>query len=280
MKAAVVQINSGTDRSRNIERTGTLVNAAAVKGADLIVLPEKWSLLGDGRALAEGAEGVDGEAITAATSWAADLGVHLLAGSVTMPLEPGDLSLSALPTNTSILISPEGEQVAHYDKLHMFDVEAGGIEYRESDHEQAAQHLAVAEVGDLRVGLTICYDLRFPELYRALLDRGANAFTVPSAFTRATGKDHWEILLRARAIENQAFVLAANQTGKADPTFDSWGHSMIIGPWGEVLARMEEEEGFVCADLDLAGLEDVRRRLPAVEHRRRELFGEGAASGA
>lgn len=138
---------------------------------------------------------------------------------------------------------PEGQIVCSYDKLHMFDVEAGGVEYRESDHEQAGDGLAVADAGDLRIGLTICYDLRFPELFRALLDRGATAFTVPSAFTSATGRDHWETLLRARAIENQAFVLAANQVGTAAPSYDSWGHSMIVGPWGEVLAEVKEGRG-------------------------------------
>ncbi|HRV60791.1 MAG TPA: carbon-nitrogen hydrolase family protein, partial [Solirubrobacterales bacterium] len=234
MKAAVVQINSGADRSRNIGKAGSLVAAAADEGAELVVLPEKWSLLGDGAALAEGAESSEGEAVTAARGWARDLGISLLAGSFTETSEDG------LPTNTSVLISPDGGIAAEYRKLHMFDVEAGGVRYRESEHEQAGGEIATGDAGDLKIGLTICYDLRFPELFRALLDRGVNAFTVPSAFTSATGRDHWEPLLRARAIENQAFVLAANQTGEADPSYDSWGHSMIVGPWGEVLAEAGE----------------------------------------
>jgi predicted amidohydrolase len=170
--------------------------------------------------------------------------------------------------------------MAEYRKLHMFDVEAGGVEYRESDHERAGDELVVADLDPLRIGLTVCYDLRFPELFRALLDRGANAFTVPSAFTSATGRDHWEVLLRARAIENQAFVLASNQAGTAEPSYDSWGHSMIVDPWGEVLAEVETGEGYAVADLDLRRQAEVRSKLPAVEHRRPEIFGEGVTHGS
>ncbi len=281
MRAAVVQINSGADRTRNIEVAGDLVRAAAGDGARLVVLPEKWSLLGDGRVLAEGAEAIDGEAIGAAREWATELGIHLLAGSFT------ESSPEGLPTNTSVLISPEGAVISTYRKLHMFDVEAGGVEYRESDHERAGNEIAaVVEVPDSdgadrpAVGMTICYDLRFPELFRVLLDQGATVFTVPSAFTAATGRDHWKPLLRARAIENQAFVLAANQTGQAPPSYDSWGHSMIVGPWGEILAEAEAGEGFASADLDLDHLAEVRRKLPAVDHRRTEIFRKGAPHGS
>lgn len=268
MRAAVVQINSWADRSRNIEIAERLAKAAAEDGAELIVLPEKWSLLGDGQVLSEGAETIEGEAIGAARGWAKELGVHLLAGSFT------ESSGAGLPTNTSVLITPSGEIAAEYRKIHMFDVEAGGVRYRESDHEQAGSELSTVDVGELKLGMTICYDLRFPELYRALIDQGAEAFTVPSAFTAATGKDHWEPLLRARAIENQAFVLAANQVGEASPSYDSWGHSMIIDPWGEILAEVESGEGFASADLDLSAQAEIRRKLPAIAHRRPELFKE------
>lgn len=273
MRAAVVQINSGADRTRNIEVAGRLIAEAAQDGADLVALPEKWALLGDGRTLTEGAESLEGEAIAAARNWARELGIHLLAGSFT------ETAATGLPTNTSVLIDPEGEILADYRKLHMFDVEAGGVQYRESEFEQAGDRLAVADAGDLRIGLTICYDVRFPELFRALLDRGATAFTVPAAFTAATGKDHWEPLLRARAIENQAFVIAPNQVGKADP-YDSWGHSMIIDPWGRIIAGIETGEGFAAADLDLQRLAEVRRQLPAVVHRRPEIFKEGTQHGS
>lgn len=273
MRAAVVQINSGADRSRNIELTEGFVRAAAADGAELVVLPEKWSLLGDGRSLSEGAEPIDGEAVTAARRWARELGCFILAGSFT-EAAPG------LPTNTSVLIGPDGSLLAGYRKIHMFDVEAGGVEYRESDHEQAGDELVTATAGELELGLTVCYDLRFPELYRALLDRGATAYSVPSAFTSATGRHHWEPLLRARAIENQAFVLAANQVGKTDPSYDSWGHSMIVDPWGEVLAELPLGEGFVSADLDLERQAEIRRKLPAVDHRRPSIFKEGPANGS
>jgi predicted amidohydrolase len=224
--------------------------------------------------LAAGAETLDGEAITAARAWALDLGIHVVAGSFTETADHG------LPTNTSVVVSPTGELLGEYRKLHMFDVEAGGVEYRESDHEQAGNELVVADLNPLRIGLTVCYDLRFPELFRALLDRGANAFTVPSAFTSATGRDHWEVLLRARAIENQAFVLAANQVGPAEPSYDSWGHSMIVDPWGEVLAEVEAGEGFAAADLDFQRQDEIRSKLPAVEHRRPEIFSEGVTHGS
>jgi len=274
MKAAVLQINSGADRDRNIEVAGDLLRAAVADGAEFVVLPEKWPLLGDGKALTDGAETLDGEAISAARFWAADHQIFILAGSFT------ELSEDGLPTNTSVMITPAGQIMARYRKIHMFDVEAGGVQYRESAHERAGSELAMADLGELQVGLTICYDLRFPELFRALLDQGANAFTVPSAFTSATGRDHWETLLRARAIENQAFVLAANQVGTADPSYDSWGHSMIIDPWGEILAVVEEGEGHAVADLDLARQKEVRTKLPAVEHRRPEIFNQGVVHGS
>lgn len=274
MRAAVIQINSGQDRSRNIQVAGDLVTAAAADGAELVVLPEKWSLFGSGHVLADGAETCEGEAILAARKWARGNRIHLLAGSFT------EVSPAGLPTNTSVLINPRGEIEAEYRKLHMFDVEAGGVEYRESDHEQAGEEITVATAGDLRVGLTICYDIRFPELYRALLDLGVNCYTVPAAFTAATGKDHWEPLLRARAIENQAFMLAANQIGEAEPAYSSWGHSMIVGPWGEILATVEDGEGFAAADLDLAGQAEVKRKLPAVTHRRPDLFRKGVPDGS
>ncbi|MCB0857899.1 MAG: carbon-nitrogen hydrolase family protein [Solirubrobacterales bacterium] len=273
MRAAVVQINSGADRARNLEVAGDLVRAAAAERAEFIVLPEKWPLLADGQTLSEGAESLEGEAISAARGWASELGVHLLAGSFTR-------STGGMPTNSSVLISPTGEIVATYDKIHMFDVEAGGVEYRESDHETAGDTITAAYLGGQRLGMTICYDLRFPELYRALLDLGATLYSVPSAFTAATGKDHWEVLLRARAIENQAFVLAANQVGTASPSYDSWGHSMIVGPWGEVLAEIDSGEGFACADLDFEQQAEIRAKLPAVRHRRTHLFKEGTPNGS
>jgi predicted amidohydrolase len=267
MKAAVVQINSTADRDRNLEVAERHVRAAAADGAVLVVLPEKWPLLVDGQELIDRSEAIDGETVAAARSWALSLGIHLQAGSFSERGAEGEL-----PSNTALMISPEGEITAEYRKIHMFDVIAGGVEYRESSFEKAGDRLVVAEADRARIGMSICYDLRFPELFRSLLDLGADTYTVPSAFTAATGKPHWQPLLRARAIENQAFVLAANQVGEADPKFNSWGHSMIVDPWGEILSVLEAGEGFASADLDYGRLAEVRRQLPAVEHRRPALL--------
>jgi len=267
-------MNSTADRDLNLETAERLVREAASAGAELVVLPEKWPLLTAGDEVIEGSETTSGPAISAASSWAGELGINLQAGSFTETSEGHEL-----PSNTALMIDPEGEITATYRKIHMFDVEAGGVEYRESATERAGDEVTVADAGEARVGLTICYDLRFPELYRTLLDFGADTFTVPSAFTAATGRDHWGPLIRARAIENQSFVLAANQFGQADPSYDSWGHSVIADPWGDIIAGMEGGEGVATADLDYDALAETRRRLPAVAHRRPEIFRsyEGSA---
>lgn len=274
MKAAVVQMNSTADRDLNFETAERLVREAASDGADLVVLPEKWPLMATGEELVEGSEPIDGPAVTAARSWAEELGLSLQAGSFTESSEGQEL-----PSNTAVMISPEGEITATYRKIHMFDVDVGGVEYRESNFERAGDEIAHASAGEAEVGMTICYDLRFPELFRSLLDFGVNTYTVPSAFTATTGRAHWGPLIRARAIENQSFVLAANQVGKAEPEFDSWGHSVIADPWGEIVAGLEEGEGVATAELDFDGLAETRRKLPAVEHRRPEIFRsyEGSA---
>ena len=267
MRVAVVQMNSGSDVSSNIERAELLVRAAAADGAELVCLPEKWALLGPGELIAQGAEPLDGPIVSAAADWARELGIHLCAGSV--PEDAGD---SDKPFNTSVLVGPDGEVRATYRKLHMFDVEVEGTEYRESEHERAGEEIATEPAGELELGLTVCYDLRFPELFRILALRGATAFTVPAAFTAVTGKAHWELLLRARAVENSAFVIAAGQVGKAEPHYESWGHSMLVDPWGRVLAVLDEGEGHVCADLDLAELKKIRETLPALANRRADAY--------
>jgi predicted amidohydrolase len=248
-----------------LEAAERLVRAAAADGAELVALPEKWNLLAAGDELLDGAEPLDGPSLTAARDWARELGIHLLAGSIS---ERG----AEKAFNTSVLIDPEGEDVAVYRKIHMFDVDVGGVSYRESDHEEPGSEIVTAPLGELIAGLTVCYDLRFPELYRILAVRGARLVAVPSAFTAATGRDHWEVLLRARAIENQVFVLAPNQTGEAPPHFDSYGHSAIVDPWGRVLALASGGEGFVAADLDLAEQERARVSLPSLANRRPQAY--------
>ncbi len=262
----MVQLNSNGDKARNLEAAERLVRAAAADGAELVALPEKWNLLAGGQDLLIGAETLDGPSLNAARGWARELGIHLLAGSIAERGE-GEKAL-----NTSVLIDPAGEDLAVYRKVHMFDVDAGGVSYRESEYEQAGSELVTAPLGELIAGLSVCYDLRFPELFRILAVRGARLLTVPSAFTSATGRDHWEVLLRARAIENQAFVLAPNQVGTAPPHYDSFGHSAIVDPWGRVLARAPDEECFVAAELDLAAQDRVRESLPSLANRRPQAY--------
>jgi len=263
MRVAAVQLNSTDQKDRNLEVAERLVHEAAADGADLVGLPEKWNLLGGSEALREGAELLDGPSLEAARGWARDLNIHLLAGSVAERV-PGQERLS----NTSVLIGPDGEDLAAYRKIHMFDVEVGGVTYRESENEQGGDEIVTAAAGEVEIGLSVCYDLRFPELYRILAVRGAQLLTVPSAFTATTGRAHWEVLLRARAIENQAFVLAPGQVGEAPPQYDSYGHSAIVDPWGIVLAEAPDEECFIAAELDLAEQERVREKLPALANRR------------
>jgi len=267
MRAAALQLNSTADVDRNVAVAERLVRAAAAAGAELVVLPEKWSALAPGEVLVELAEPLDGPIVGACRGWASELGITLVAGSVGERLEGGDRI-----ANTSLLIDPEGEIAAAYRKIHMFDVDVGGVAYRESEHELAGEEVVLGAAGEHEVGLTICYDLRFPELYRILALRGASVITVPSAFTATTGRDHWEVLLRARAIEDQLFVVAANQFGQAPPRFSSWGHSMVVDPWGRVLDAAGDDEGHAIAELDLDELRRVRAQVPALASRREAAY--------
>ena len=267
MRAAAIQLNSTADKARNLEVAERLVRGAAEAGAELVVLPEKWNLLGSPDDLIAGAEPIDGPTISAARDWARTLGINLVAGSIAARAEGDDR-----PFNTSCAIDADGEVVAIYRKIHMFDVEVEGVRYRESDSEQPGDEIVTARLGELELGLTVCYDLRFPELYRILAVRGARAITVPSAFTAPTGRAHWEVLLRARAIENQAFVIAPNQVGEAPPQYESYGHSMIVDPWGEVLAVAPDGECAIDAELDLARQDEVRASLPSLANRQAHAY--------
>jgi predicted amidohydrolase len=262
VRVAAVQLNSNGDKQRNLAAAERLVRAAAADGAEFVALPEKWNLLASGGELLAGAESLDGPSLSAARGWARELGVHLLAGSISERGEEGEKA-----SNTSVLIDPAGEDVAVYRKIHMFDVDAGGVSYRESEHERPGTEVVVAPVEGLTLGMTVCYDLRFPELFRILALRGARIIAVPSAFTLATGRDHWEVLLRARAIENQLFVLAPNQVGEAPPHYSSFGRSLIVDPWGVVLATAPDGECFVAADLDFSDQDRIREALPSLANR-------------
>jgi predicted amidohydrolase len=268
MRAAAVQLNSTADLDRNLEQADRFTRAAAADGAQLVVLPEKWSALGRGDVLHEGAQPLDGPAITWARSVARELAIDLVAGSIAERLE-GAQRLR----NTSVHVGPDGNVHATYRKVHMFDVVVEGTVYRESEHEDPGDEVVLsATAGGLELGLSICYDIRFPELYRILALRGARIFSVPAAFTVPTTRDHWEILLRARAIENQAFVVAANQIGEFEPGRASGGRSMIVDPWGLVLALAADRPGHIVADLDLPAQARIRSELPALANRRPSAY--------
>ena len=264
MRAAAVQLESTDDKDRNLETADRLTRAAAADGATLVVLPERLDIRGDAADYAAGAEPLDGRPVSWAREVARELGIDLVAGSVAERREGRERV-----ANTSVHVGPDGEIEAVYRKIHMFDVEVAGVEYRESEHSEPADEIVVSQTAQgLGLGLTICYDLRFPELYRILALRGARVVAVPAAFTRVTGEAHWEILLRARAIENQVFVIAPGQGRLPGPDRDSYGNSMIVDPWGDVLARAGGEGAcFVAADLDLARQDEVREKLPSLANR-------------
>jgi deaminated glutathione amidase len=264
VRAAAVQLQSTDDKDRNLEDADRLTRAAAADGAELVVLPERLDIRGSAADYAAGAEGLDGRPVTWARDTARELGIDIVAGSVAERREGHERV-----ANTSVHAGPDGELKAVYRKIHMFDVEVGGTRYRESEHSEPADEIVVSETAQgLGLGLTICYDLRFPELYRILALRGARIVAIPAAFTRVTGEAHWEILLRARAIENQVFVIAPGQGRMPGPERDSYGNSMIVDPWGEVLARAGGEGAcFVAADLDLGRQDEVREKLPSLANR-------------
>jgi predicted amidohydrolase len=269
IRAACVQFSARADKSENVAQMAPLVAEAAGRGADVVLLPEKWNAWMDGERLRPLAERLDGgETVDAMAGWAREHKVNLIGGSIAIMGDDDAVQ------NVSIVFDRTGERVAAYTKIHLFDVDVGGFSYRESDGTAPGSELVTAELDGVRFGLTVCYDLRFPELYRSrALDRGARILTVPSNFTLHTGMAHWEVLLRARAIENQAFVLATGQHGTPGGLDKpSYGHSTIIDPWRTVLAQPPEGDGDIVADLDLAAQARIRERLPALLHIRPDLY--------
>jgi predicted amidohydrolase len=265
MRAAAVQLNSNADRHRNLATAEALVRAAAADGATVVALPERFDLRGDPADYEREADPLEASgAVAWARALARDLRVDLIAGSLS-ERRPGHEKLS----NTSLHVGPDGELKGIYRKVHLFDVTVGAVDYRESDSDEPGDELVVSEAADgTRIGLSVCYDVRFPELYRILALRGALVLTVPANFTRTTGAAHWEVLLRARAIENQAFVVAPAQCGEYPLGQPAYGNSMIVDPWGDVLARADGDgDSFVAADLDFARLAEVREKLPSLQNR-------------
>jgi deaminated glutathione amidase len=268
IRVACVQMTSRADKSANLESAERLVVQAASTGADLVVLPEKWNAIGDAEVLHAAAEPLDGgESVTAMADWSRRHGITLVGGSITERRE-GREKLS----NTSLVFDAEGAIVATYRKIHLFDVEVGGVTYRESEAEEPGDEPVVVRVEDWGVGLSVCYDIRFPELYRILALEGAELMTVPAHFTTPTGKDHWHVLMRARAIENQCYVAAAAQVGETLPGKPAYGRSLIADPWGVVVAQAPDEPTVIAAELDRAHLENIRAKLPSLANRQPNAY--------
>ncbi|MDQ3992771.1 MAG: carbon-nitrogen hydrolase family protein [Actinomycetota bacterium] len=262
-RVACVQMTSRANKAANLEAAERLVAEAAAAGAGLVVLPEKWNAIGMPAELHAAAETIEhGESVAAMAGWARSHGITLVGGSITERRE-GREKLS----NTSLVFDRQGELAAVYRKIHLFDVEVGGHVYRESDAEEPGAEVVAADVDGWRLGLSVCYDVRFPELYRILALEGAELVAVPANFTLYTGKDHWHLLLRARAVENQYFVAAAAQIGETMTGKLSYGRSLIVDPWGIVLAEAPDEQTVVTAEIDRVRLESVRRRLPSLATR-------------
>jgi predicted amidohydrolase len=258
-------MRAGADLPANLDRLEALVQRAAGAGAALVATPENSTFLGPSEQKVAIAEPLDGRSHRRLATLARQLRIHLLIGSVAERLD------AERCYNTSVLYGPDGRTLAVYRKIHLFDVEIpGGPSFRESAHIAPGSEVVVVRTPLGAIGLSICYDLRFPELYRRLVDAGAEVITVPSAFTLQTGRDHWHPLLRARAIETQAWVLAPGQEGRHDTggLRHSYGHSLIADPWGTVVAERGDGEGFCIAEVDLSTVARVRAQMPVAAHRR------------
>jgi len=264
MRVALVQMSSSDRPEANFPRAEELIRRAAEGQPDLVALPENFLYLrAEGEATGFSEDVEEGEHVGLLRALARELGIWILAGSI-----PERLADSNKVHNTSLLLGRRGDVHATYRKVHLFDVTLpDGVELRESRHVAPGAEAVTADTDLCRIGLTICYDLRFPELYRKLTRAGAEVIFVPSAFTAQTGKDHWHVLLRARAIENQVYIVAPAQAGRHSEKRQSYGHSLVVDPWGKVIAEAAEEgESVIHADLDLEHLRAIRRRLPCLEH--------------
>lgn len=264
-RAALVQLRASRSIAPNLDQAEALVRRAAKGGAHYVQTPENTALMELEPELVVKQVQPEPESVPLARmrALAGELGIWLHVGSLGIKID------AARVANRSYLLDPRGEVAARYDKLHMFDVDlAGGESYRESQYYGPGAKAVLADLPWGRLGMTICYDLRFPALYRALATAGANLIAIPAAFTRQTGQAHWHVLIRARAIETGAFVFAATQGGLHENGRETFGHSMIVSPWGEILAEAGEDPGVVFADIDLALSEEARARIPSLKHGR------------
>lgn len=276
LRIGLVQLRTGRDVAANRDAAAALIREAAREGARYVQTPETTNImeLDRPRLFEQLKEEADDETLAALRELARDLSIHLHIGSLALKVA------EAKAVNRGFLIDPEGDITARYDKIHMFDVDLGnGESYRESSAYRPGERAVAAEVDQIPFGLTICYDLRFPSLYRALAEAGAKVLTVPSAFTRPTGEAHWHVLLRARAIENGAYVLAAAQGGKHENGRETYGHSLVVDPWGRVIAEGGSDPGVVLAEIDLKEVASARARIPSLTNGRRFEVAESAPVG-
>ncbi len=273
LRIGLVQMNSRSDKAENLAVAEQLVTEAAQQGAKLVALPEYVNFLGPRELHDANAEPIPGPTTERFAALARRLGIYLLGGSI--------LERSEIPGkfyNTSVLYGPDGSILAIYRKIHLFDVDlTGNVTSNESATILPGDRIVTAEVAGHTVGLTICYDLRFPELYRLLTLAGAELILVPAAFTLYTGKDHWHVLLRARAIENQCYIAAPAQIGPHDPGQQCYGHALVADPWGTVIAEATNRVGVVVTTLDFAYLREVRQQLPSLANRRPEVYAQPAS---
>jgi len=273
LRIGLVQMNSRSDKTANLAVAEQLVTEAAQQGAQLVALPEYVNFLGPRELHDANAEPIPGPTTERFAELARRLGIYLLGGSI--------LERSEIPGkfyNTSVLYGPDGSILAIYRKIHLFDVDlTGNVTSNESATILPGDRIVTAEVAGHTVGLTICYDLRFPELYRLLALAGAELILVPAAFTLYTGKDHWHVLLRARAIENQCYIAAPAQIGPHDPGQQCYGHTLVADPWGTVIAEATNRVGVVVTTLDFAYLREVRQQLPSLANRRPEVYAQPAS---
>jgi predicted amidohydrolase len=267
MKIAAVQMNSRDNKEENVQKALQFIKKAAEEGANIVVLPEYVNFLKDDPKKVEQAEPIPGPTSQAFMNLAKELGIYIHCGSILEEAEP------TRAYNTSLLISDQGEIISKYRKIHLFDIEIEGrVSAKESNTIKPGEEIVTVQTPFANIGLSICYDLRFPELYRSLALQGAEILCVPAAFTLYTGIHHWEVLLRARAIENQCYVIAAGQIGSYPPGRTNFGSTMIIDPWGTVIARAPEEEGVITANISMESLRSTRENIPCYAHRKPALY--------
>ncbi|HBI02878.1 MAG TPA: hydrolase [Paenibacillaceae bacterium] len=269
LRVSLIQMEVTQNRDQNLEKAIQLIKKAGENEPDLIILPENFHFMGKKEELFQQAETLDGPTLSSLRKLAKSMGVYIAAGTMKLK-KPGEEKLR----NTCCVINPLGEIQDTYQKIHAFHANLGQRRYVGSEIEKGGDEVVVTSIKGVLVGLSVCFDMRFPELYRSLTLQGARIILVPSLFMLQTGKDHWEVLLRARAIENQVYIVAPATCGPFPPNGDwSYGRSMVVDPWGTVIAQAQDFETVITVDLDLPWIEEVRKRVPTLSHRRPEVYG-------